>query len=81
MALDRIIRRQYKFHKSQLGFQRSKRNGTRPTLRQQGHGCVAVLDLKAAYDTVPRDILARRIRKVLDPNVAEIGNAIPESDQ
>ncbi len=55
MALDRIIRRQYKFHKSQLGFQRSKRNGTRPPPPRsvQAAGAAAALQYstsKAAYD-------------------------------
>ncbi len=75
-AIDKFIRRRYKPHIAQLGFQKNK--GTElallhaEALRQQGHGCVAILDLKAAYDSVPRNNLVRRIRMVLEKETAEM---------
>ena len=60
-ALDSTIRKTYKFHRSQYGFQLGI--GTEAAilraidLQNNGHKYAAILDLKAAYDRVPRDKL------------------------
>ena len=72
-ALDLMLRRNYRFSVVQTGF-RPKQGVENALLRYQrairtGHRSVGVLDMKAAYDRVPREklleTLATRLPKVL----------------
>lgn len=59
-VISAIIRKDYSFHEVQLGFQHTTR--TEAALVKHAFNCrntkySVVLDLKLAYDTVPRDTL------------------------
>ncbi len=47
-ALDKVIQREHKSHRAQLGLGAEVALLHAEALRQQGHGCVAILDLKEA---------------------------------
>lgn len=82
-TIDKVVRRQYEFHRYQLGFRPG--HGTELALLRCsrsisiGNVVAEVLDLKAAYDRVPRDKLltlldtrlpeatAHQIRHLLEP--------------
>ena len=75
-ALDIRIREEYAFHRFQVGF-RSRMGTETAILRAEdslksGFKYVACLDLKAAYDSVPRRKLQRRLRRVLSKNLFEM---------
>lgn len=75
-ALDSYIRDQYRFNKAQLGFRKDKSTYL-AILRaknsmKNGHPFVAVLDLSAAYDRVPRDILIKRLNEKLPHDIVRI---------
>ena len=75
-AIASAIRAQYKFHEAQLGFQLG--TGTETAIVRWGANLTkrlthtAVLDLKAAYDTVPRDKLMTRVKRHLDPDLTDM---------
>ncbi len=75
-ALDKITRREYEFRSAQLGFQKEK--GTELAIVRamehfrKGQKCVAVLDLKGAYDLMPRQDLVDRINIKLSPLTAKM---------
>ncbi len=70
-AMDMLIGEQYTFHDFQLGFQKGKSTETAilgsTELQRRGQNCSALLDLKSAYNTVPRRHLRERLRKTLHP--------------
>ena len=72
-AIDSEVRRTYKFHSSQYGFQRvigTEAAILRATdLIDKEFEYCAILDLKSAYDKVPRDKLAELLRDRLPPNL------------
>ncbi len=78
-AVNKVLKKDYSSHEFQLGFQKGKTTGTailRETeLQRNGHRSSAVLDLKAAYDTVPRKYLQHRMRKKLTKNVSTMCEA------
>ena len=65
------VRRLYKFHSSQYGFQRGIGTDAailRATdLMEEEFKYCAILDLKSAYDKVPRDKLAELLSEMLPP--------------
>lgn len=75
-ALAREIKKVYEYYHSQLGFQ--EHTGVETSLiRTAGHHTAglqytAVLDLKGAYDAVPRDKVMQRVRKKLTPLLANM---------
>ena len=75
-ALDKRIRKEYRLQPAQLGFQRGK--GTEKAIlrskasMRKGALRIAVLDLKAAYDSVPRGALMHLVRKALSPDLANM---------
>ena len=75
-ALDKELRSVYRFNDLQLGFQPGKSTElgiVRVTEAiRQGKKYVAILDLKAAYDTVPRDKLIKIIQQRLPGNLAKM---------
>lgn len=75
-ALDLLIRQEHVFHKFQVGF-RSRMGTEAAILRavdslQCGYQYVACLDLRAAYDSVPRGKLMRRLRRVLSKSLCDM---------
>lgn len=72
-ALDSEVRKEYQFNKSQFGFQHGI--GTEAAIThtmkalKDGYEYAAVLDLKAAYDRVPRDKLSDLLRARLPSNL------------
>ncbi len=77
-AIDILLKKQSSNNPLQLGFQPGKSTETailRATeLQHRGQQCIAVLDLTAAYETVPRKHLVDRVRNVLPqslPNMVE----------
>lgn len=60
-TVNKLIMKAYRFHPDQFGFR--PRSGTESATSQaatanaSGHNCLAVLDLKGAYDNVQRDAL------------------------
>ncbi len=76
--MNRLIGRHYQPHPSQLVFQKNKSTELAPapcrSIETTRTWLIAILDLKAAYDSVPRKTLVERIRKVLDPETAESGS-------
>ena len=74
-ALDIRIRRVHFFHPAQLGFQNGK--GTEAAILRKnsmrlGKLCMAVLDLKAAYHSVPRDKLMELVSAALSKELANM---------
>ena len=75
-AIGELIRAQYKFHPNQLGFREN--TGTETAIVRhsfhyhKGLKYTAVLDLKSAYDSVPRDILMERVRSKLPKQTADM---------
>ena len=75
-AIGSMIRTDYTFHPTQLGFR--DHTGTETAIvrhaynHHDGYRYTAVLDLKSAYDSVPRDILMRRVRRRLHPSTADM---------
>ena len=73
-AIGLMIRQEYKFHPTQLGFRES--TGTETALlrhaasTQNGYRYTAVLDLKSAYPSVPRDNLMEKVTAKLTPRTA-----------
>ncbi len=80
LRIDMLLRRKYSNNPVQLGFQKGKSTEgaiLRATeLQHRGQNCIAVLDLSAAYDTVPRDFLIQRMRSVLPPVVCRMAEAL-----
>lgn len=75
-ALDILTREEYVFQTYQIGF-RSKMGTENAILRatdaiDSGYKYVACLDLKGAYDAVPRLQLMRRLRRVLSHNLCNM---------
>ena len=68
-AIGKFIQEQYQFHPTQLGFR--EHTGTETAIVRHAHNYgeglkyTAVLDLKSAYDLVPRVILMERVREKL----------------
>ncbi len=69
------IRSEYELHASQLGFRRHQgteiailRSLPSPTLRDD---CIAILDLKQAYPSIPKEKLLERCREELKPNLCD----------
>lgn len=75
-TIDITLRRNYTFHPAQLGFRKGVSSGTavmRCTyLAEEGYEHTAILDLKKAYDTVPRDRLMKIVERVLPNNLARM---------
>ncbi len=75
-ALDNVLRRNYSNNPMQLGFQKGKSTEgaiLRATeLQRRGQRCIAVLDLTAAYDSVPRRFLKERMRRTLPKSLCEM---------
>ena len=75
-AIDKELRSVYQFNDLQLGFQPGKSTElgiVRVTEAiRQGKQYVAILDLKAAYDTVPRDKLIKIVQDRLPGNLAKM---------
>ena len=75
-AIGKFIQEQYEFHPTQLGFR--EHTGTETAIVRhaynytQGLKYTAVLDLKSAYDRVPRDILMARVRQKLPRQTADM---------
>lgn len=75
-ALDRRIRSSYKFHLSQLGFQ--KLEGTETAFltskaeMRDGKLFVVLLDFKATYNSVPRGKLIKLVQKALPKDLADM---------
>ncbi len=78
-AIDMVLRRKYSNNVLQLGFQKGKsteRAILRATeLQRRRQRCIAVLDLSAAYDTVPRELLIKRMRMCLPHAVSSVAEA------
>ena len=74
-AVGATIRKEYKFHGAQLGFQEHTRTET--AIVRHGDNLnaklcyAAVLDLKDAYGSVPRDLLMQRVRACLSKRTAD----------
>ena len=75
-ALDILVRKEYVCHDFQVGFR--SRLGTETAILRaidaidSGFEHVACLDLKAAYDSVPRRRLMRRLQRVLPANLCRM---------
>ena len=75
-AIGSLIQEQYTFHPTQLGFR--PHTGTETAIvrhaanAQDGFVYTAVLDLKSAYDSVPRDLLMKRVRGKLPSTTADM---------
>ena len=75
-AIGALIMRQHRFHCTQLGFR--EHTGTETAIVRhaynlnQGFKYTAVLDLKSAYDLVPRDLLMHRARDRLPKFTADM---------
>ena len=75
-AIGKMIRNDCQFHPTQLGFR--ERTGTETAIIRHAHSYesgykfTAVLDLKSAYDSVPRDILMNRVRQKLSKGTADM---------
>ena len=75
-AIGALIMRQHRFHCTQLGFR--ERTGTETAIVRhsynlnQGFKYTAVLDLKSAYDLVPRELLMHRARDRLPKSTADM---------
>ena len=72
-AIDILIREEYNFHRFQVGF-RSTMGTETAILRasraiDEDYHYLACLDLKSAYDSVPRRKLMRRLQRLLSKNV------------
>ena len=74
-SIGATIRKEYKFHAAQLGFQ--EHTGTETSIVRHGANLnaklryTAVLDLKDAYGSVPRDLLMQRVRTCLSKHTAD----------
>lgn len=72
--LDARLRETYTFHRAQLGFRPCQ--GTEIAIlrtlqsQSQGDALCAILDLKAAYPSVPRDILIRELHRRVPSDLA-----------
>ena len=75
-AIGKFIQEQYEFHPTQLGFR--EHTGTETAIVRHAHNYLqglkytAVLDLKSAYDRVPREILMARVREKLPKQTADM---------
>lgn len=73
-AMDYAVREAYDFHRAQLGFRKGA--GTEQAilrnslLHSKGFAHTAVLDLRKAYDKVPKDRLMQRVKTTLSANLA-----------
>lgn len=78
-AITKLISSEYRNNENQLGFQRI--TGTETAILRhlylgQKLGYTAVLDLKSAYDTVPRDRLVNETQRVLKANTCSMVTAV-----
>ena len=75
-AVDLLVRAEYNFHNFQVGFRALMGTETAIVRAQEaiddGYLFLACLDLKAAYDSVPRSHLMRRLRRVLSKNTCDM---------
>ena len=75
-AIGSMIRKDYTFHSTQLGFR--EHAGTETAIvrhaynHHAGYKFTAVLDLKSAYDSVPRGNLLHRVRQRLQQSTADM---------
>ena len=75
-AIGAMIRKEYTFHPTQLGFR--EQAGTETAILRhaastaQGFSHTAVLDLKGAYPSVPRDLLMETVHNKLSPSIASM---------
>ncbi len=82
-AIDILLRRKYSNNVLQLGFQKGKsteRAILRATeLQRRGQRCITVLDLSAAYDTVPRELFDKAHENVPASCCVQYGRSIPSA--
>ncbi len=75
-ALDILLRKSYSNNPMQLRFQKGKSTEVAilraAELQNRGQGCIAALDLTAAYDSVPRGPLTQLMRKVLPKSLCDM---------
>lgn len=74
-AISMEIRKEYQFHPTQLGFQQGTGTETaivRHVANAQHAPYAAILDLKQAYDSVPRNILMEVVTRKLKENPAHM---------
>ena len=75
-AIGMLIRAEYEFHLTQLGFR--ERTGTETAILRHaastadGFKYTAILDLKSAYDSVPREKLMQKVRHKLSSHTASM---------
>lgn len=74
-----MVHAQYKMSENQLGFRQGMGTETaivRHIKNARTMKLSAVLDLKSAYDTVPRDTLHTVLKKCLDNNTLSMVNVV-----
>ncbi len=75
-TLDATKRENYRFHKIQLGFRRDENTYVAimrsKNITMDRHPYVAVFDLSAGYDRVPRDILLKRLKEKLPLQIPQM---------